>query len=400
MLERKRVSALVLLMTLAIYWENVMVIKVAGAPFKPTHIIFIAAIIMALRRMKCRINKTNFYEILFFLILPILPLYRIHDVGEWFKSYVVWIIIVLYIGSAFNFWNAIFQKNRQQYIKIFVYTLVIVQILAIIQSILMNLAGIMFLAKLFGPFQFIESYISTRNGLYRAFSIFHEPSVLGWVNTTGLACVLYTKGENIFKTKFLVTFFALCIATTLVSFSASGMYFFVLIIVAYCLITSNKKASLVLLFAMCCALPILWNFTNVLAPMKRVFSEYNTVNSSGYERLNAPLQYAKLTLQNYPLLGRGIGQEGNIDAVGVIASAQASVANNSFYQMIMNFGLSSIFVMLYLFAPLIKNIRNDPLYFLIFLNLIGVFIGTGAYLSLDFLAVINVSLLFKRNNEM
>ena len=157
MLERKRVSALVLLMTLAIYWENVMVIKVAGAPFKPTHIIFIAAIIMALRRMKCRINKTNFYEILFFLILPILPLYRIHDVGEWFKSYVVWIIIVLYIGSAFNFWNAIFQKNRQQYIKIFVYTLVIVQILAIIQSILMNLAGIMFLAKLFGPFQCIES---------------------------------------------------------------------------------------------------------------------------------------------------------------------------------------------------------------------------------------------------
>lgn len=386
---------IMILMTIAIYLENIMVARVMGAPLKPTHFIFIAATVFALVKRNFKIERRQFRWLFLLLLLPGFPLYRIHNVVEWMKSYVIWIIILCYMEIGFPFWYEKFQTSRKQYIKIFLYVMMGVQLLAIIQSVLMNLTGIMFLANAFGPFQFIESYVSARNGLYRAFSIFHEPSVLGWVNTTGLAVALYTKREKILKRNVFNIFIGLCFLTMIVSFSASGMYFFFIILLFYLMMTYKKKKSFAILFALCCLIPVLWNCTDILSPMKRVFMEYNTVNSSGYERLNAPLQYAKKTLHYYPLFGRGIGQEGMIDAVGVIATADASVANNSLYQVIMNFGTVAVFVIYYYFKYFVKNIRQDLLYFLCLINIIGVFVGTGAYISLDYLVVSNVLLLIK-----
>lgn len=381
----------------SLFLENIKLFDIVGAQFKPTHVIFIFSIVFALIYKKKIVLRRNILPMLFFLLLPVFPLYRINDIMEWIKSYFVWTIIVLYFGIAFPTFYKIFQKKRCEYIKYFIYGMIIVQILAIAQFIIMNFTGTMFLENVFGKYQFSESFTSIKGKYYRAYSIYHEPSFLGLMNSTGLACVFYTKREKILSPNVRELFYLLCTITMFVSISAVAMYCYIIIVAAYLLMTYRNKYSFYGLLILTCVAIYLSTSTDLLQPLTRISVEYNKVDSSGYERLNTPMQYAKLTLDHYPVLGRGIGQAGNVDAVGTISTAITKTANNSILEVIVNFGLSSVSLCGLFVQQSIRRIKQDRLFALIILNLICVLFSTGAYLSLDFLAILNFSFfLFKK----
>lgn len=380
------------LMMISIALENIKLFNVLGTCFKPTHVIFIIAIISAFLFKKGVITKQNYFLMLLYLALPAIPLYRIPDILEWFKSYIIWALIILYLFVGFDYFYIVFQSKRIRLIRLLIDIIIVVQILGIVQFVLMNTFGIMFLTDSFGAFQFTRSYLSSKNGIYRAFSVFHEPSVLGWVNSTQLAIVLFSKREQLINTQKRIFVYILCGLTMISSVSSTGVFLILAIIIAYFIVSSKNPSTVIGIIVAVVAFVVLWNFTSVLNPAKRLFIEYGTVNTSGYERINAPTLYAKKTLQYYPFFGRGIGISGDIDNVGMIQNTISGEANNSFFEVIMNFGLSSIF----LYIPLIKygisTIKKNNLYAVMFVNLLGVLFATGAYLSLDFLVVLNITM--------
>lgn len=389
-------TVLVGLMVFSVALENIKLFDAMGAAFKPTHVIFILAIVHALVKSGGRIPRGHFLILLLYLALPVLPLYRIADTTEWFKSYVIWCIGLVYLLVAFRLYDQAFQKGRPFFIRLFVYTVLVVQLLGIVQFVLMNFANVMFLADAFGNFQFSSSFVSMKSGFYRAFSVFHEPSVLGWVNSTQFAVLLYTQREGLFPKGRIAVLYALCVATAFISVSATAIIMIIAVYLSYVLIRFWSNALVLLgVAAGVFAFVLLWNFTDLLAPLARISAEYGVVGTSGYERMNAPAQYALRTLQYYPFLGRGIGVSGNVDAVGVIGDSLYETANNSFFEVVMNFGLSSVFLFVPLITLGIKTIRRNPLYLVLYVNLLGVLYATGAYLSLDFLVVLNITLFLR-----
>lgn len=386
-------------MVISLFLENIKLFDILGAPFKPTHILFMTAIVIVFIKNRRIVKRRRLAAGIFYMFLPLWPLYRIADVTEWLKSYVVWIIITVYFVIAFPEFYDAFQNDRKKYIKMFIYLMMVVQTLAVIQFILMNFAGVMFLKDPFGVFQFAPSFTSIRSGLYRAYSVYHEPSFLGLMNGIGHACVLYTQKECLLSGRAKKTFYVLSTLAMLVSLSAIAMYMYFITVLLYLLMTYWKKTSFYGIIALGIIVVYLWNFTEILAPAKRIFIEYDTVNTSGYERMNAPMQYAMRTLQYYPLLGRGIGQAGDIDNVGKIQTAMSPRANNSIFEVVVNFGFTSIFLFAMLIRQLIQRIKADRGYLLIALSLVGVLLSTGAYLSLDFLVILNFCLLLFREGR-
>ena len=392
-------SIIVSLLVILVYLENMQLVPILGTSLKPHHLVFIYAVLFVMLYKKY-VSRVRTAIAIVALVLPMLPLYRISDQMEWVKSYVIWGIATIYFAWAFPWINEKFQENRTYYIKLFIYLALLIQTVSVIQFAIMNTTGNIFLRNLFGPLQYIKPYVSTKNGIYRAFSVFHEPSVLGWVNSSALAVVLYTGKENLFSKKILVFFHILCAATMICSLSAVGMIGYLAVWSVYALNNAKNKKSFFGIVIGIVVLIYLWNFTLILDPLRRITSEVDTVNTSGYERLNAPRQFALKTLRYYPFLGRGIGQSGDVDLVGTISTAISQEANNSLYQMIMNLGLSSIILVVIFVHSMLERIKYDRDYWLIAINVLVIFLSTGAYLSLDFAAVLNVLLLVYKGREV
>ena len=170
---------------------------------------------------------------------------------------------------------------------------------------------------------------------------------------------------------------------------------FALLILAL-ILQGRRRKNLLSFLAVPVILLCLWCFTPLLSPLSRVFSEQGHAGTSGYERLTLSKLYAERTVEIYPLFGRGIGQSGEVDAVGVIPSGISDRANNSFYELIVNFGFSSIFLFSAFAFTAFRAIRREHLSLLLYVSLTGILLSTGAYLSMDFLAVLNFSLLLVR----
>lgn len=380
-------------MVVSIALENIKLFSVLGTAFKPTHVIFIAAILRVLLRGKIHMPPRKLFVLLFFIVLPMLPLYRISETQEWFKSYVIWLIGVFYLVLGQRYYMLAFRKHRKKLIRLLIHVILVTQVLAVVQFILTNFFHYEFLRNPFGIFQYYPSFISRKSGFSRAYSVFHEASVLGWVNSTQFALLLFTKKEGIIGKRERIVCYGLCVAAMLVSVSATAMFLVVGIYLLYLILNAKKKITVIQIFAGIVAFIAIWNFTDILAPLKRLTEEYDLVHSSGYERFNTPMQYAIRTLEYYPLFGRGIGIEGNVDKVGWIKDALAATANNSVFQVVMNFGLSSVFLFIALFSFVWRTWRRNKNYLLMLANLLGVLISTGAYLSMDFLVVLNITVL-------
>ncbi len=381
---KKKSSILLIIMIIAIALENFKLINILGAPIKLTHLVFIVAIINSLymRIVKQQFNLKHLTILLFFLILPLLPLYRVVNTTEFLKTYVIYIIMISFMSFSYLDFSKKINATYKIYIYLFLWVILLVQILGIIQFVCMNYFGYFFLDGIWGGFQFHRSIYGMQFGLYRAYSIFHEPSFFGWISTSSFAICIYLKKKFYLINPKYYLFQCCNVIAVGVSLSASALLILLLIYGISILLEMKKPIKfIVLILISFTTLLILDKFTNVFNSLERVENEINTSETSGYERINTPVQYMIATFENYPVFGRGLGQEGNIDAVGVIGLYEG--VHNSLFGILVNFGLSSIILIIYFLQLFFKKIKNNMDYLLLIFALLGIYVSTGAYLSLD-----------------
>ena len=363
----------------SIVFENVKLFSVFGAAFKPIHVIMIISI--AYNLLSRRLVAKDVVVGMFFLLLPILPLYRINDIMEWFKSYFVYAMIVAFFATSLRTFITVFKENYEKYVRLFLATIAFTQVLGVIQFICMNFLEYFFLLDFWGPFQFHANQFGMTNDFYRAYSLFFEPSFLAWVSNSSLCVVLFLNGTLLQKRK-RIFYILLSFVTIFCTLSASGIVIALILVLIYLVYRSkNPEKSIISLIGGLIVLLLIMSFTDLLAPIKRIFVEINTKGTSGYERLVTPWLYVQETLKNYPIFGRGFGQEGMVDAVGIIG--RYTGVQNSLYGVFVWMGLSGLLIVIPALIYSARKIKENRCWIVLFINLVGIYMSTGAWCSVD-----------------
>lgn len=398
---------LLMLVISSLFFENVSVFYLFGGAIKLSQIAMIFSIVYGFLFHKHKAKE--YLGMLFFLIFPLMPLYRINDIAEFLKSYMNYAIMVFFVCFALKGMRRVFCKDVSFYLKFFNIVVSIAAILAIIQFILMNLFGIFWLDGLWGDFQFHPSSYGMQIGFYRAYSVFHEPSYLGFICNIAIAINLvvpnsfYKDYKIRIRLLILYTISVLCTISTSAILIMAGLFivYFLFSLKSDIRIIKRKTFAIiifivffVIMFLVCVEL---FNISIPIVDMlyERLFNETGNEGTSAYERIKTPLEYIRKTFENYPLFGRGIGQEGDIDAVKTIG-LYAGV-NNSIFGIIVNFGLSSmVFFICFINEFFSRKFKGKYLRqrAILFLSLIGMYLSTGAYISGDTFILTIITLLF------
>lgn len=363
----------------SILFENMQIISIMGAGFKLLHLILILCILRQLITRPLKLKALTLGII--FLLIPVLPLYRINDIVEWFKSYVIYVILVLFFVTSLEEFCHCFSQKRVTYVRFFIKTIAVSQVLGIIQFVMMNAFGVFFLKDFFGPFAFHHCQFGVSAGFYRAYSLFFEPSFFAWVCNAALAVLLYC-GNNCFSTRKKNWYLGLTLIALFSTLSSSGIIIGVCILVLNQFVFSKNAGKI---FVACIGtffvILFIWLFTDLLSPIERLFYEINTENTSGYERLITPLLYIEQTFRYFPICGRGIGQEGYVDAVGVIGRYPG--IHNALLGIIACFGLTSLFFYVPAISYCVKRVSENRKWALLLVSLGGIYISTGAFIAVD-----------------
>ncbi|MFL0493512.1 hypothetical protein [Priestia megaterium] len=402
--KKNNIDVLLVVMILAMAFENFKIFNLLGAPIKITHLVFLLAILKSLfwKIAKQQFTLKSLSLLFLWCAIPLLPVYRLADTTEFFKTYMVYLIMVFFMTFSYSDYYKRFEENQKKYIYLFLWMMLIIQILGIIQFICMNFFDYFFLEGIWGSFQFHSSIFGMQSGLYRAYSIFHEPSLFGWMSTTSFAICIYVKRKNYLKRFYFYLFQLFNLIAVGVSVSASSLIMLLIIYIVSIILESKKPVNFmvnIILGLIVCGL--LWRFTHIFDSLGRVNNEFSRSGTSGYERLNTPFKYVVSTLENYPLLGRGLGQEGSIDNVGVIGLYKG--VNNSLFGIFVNLGLSAIIYLSYFIYYFIRKLRYSRDYLLLIIALFGIYVSTGAYIALDtfvvFVFVLFIGDLTQKNKQ-
>lgn len=375
----------IVLIIISLALENFKLFTVLGAAFKPIQVVALfAAVFYALFR---GVTVKKIVGAIAFLAIPLLPLYRINDQREFFKSYVIYTIIVLFVVFALPHLKEEFCKGFSAYINVYNAVIVVVAVLGIAQFITMNLFGFDFLDGIFGSFLAVSQATDSQgSGFQRAISLFHEPSYFGWVLDIALAVnFVLLKKEKTQKRIFTIAVIIIAILTTL---SSSALWLAALIIFIY--LASIKKINintvfivvsliLAIIFAMAA-----FDLSALTNSMYRLFNEIGQEGSSGYYRLVYPFECVKAVFENFPFFGRGLGQDGDIDIVGKIVGTYG--IHNALFGVVAIFGSTSIVYIVWLVKQFFgskfdKSTRADRI--LLFASTIGMYATTGAVVSFD-----------------
>lgn len=369
------VSALIVCVSL----ENLKVLDIIGAALKPVHFVMIIA--SAYCFMFKKKHATDIFVGMMFLIIPVFPLTRINDINEWFKSYMIYFIICVFMMTALRYVIAEMQLNYSYHLKLLVYIIAFVEVLGIIQFICMNFFGYFFLQNFWGSFQFHFNSFGESNGFLRAYSLFHEPSFFALVCNTSLAILLFLNND-LFSTRKKVFLILLSLISVVCSIAVSGIVISMVLIVLYLLLKSKRPEKILfyLIIAFMAFLAI-WFFTDLLDPLDRIADELQTEGTSGYERMVTPFLYVEKVFEHYPIFGRGLGQEGDVDLIGIIG--RYTGIQNSLIGIVSTFGLSVLFFYIPAIVYSIRKTKENRFWLILLVNIIGIYASTGAWCSLD-----------------
>ncbi len=364
---------------LCVALENVKLFDVFGAPLKPMHILMLLSVCFCFFFTEIRIRDLLIG--LFFLVLPIFPLYRIGDPMEWFKSYVVYAIIAAFMMTSFRLFLRTMEEHKARYVKLFLSVIAVTQILGVVQFVCMNFFDYFFLENIWGIFQFHKSQYGMSRGFYRAYSLFLEPSFFAWVSNSAPAVALFVNKE-ILSLRFRLTYIILAVVAVFCTLSVSGLGVMLALLVVWALLRAkNLKQVLISAGIVAALLLIVVLCTDLLKPLRRIAIEIAAPGTSGYERLVTPFLYLGKTLENFPIFGRGLGQDGAVDAVGVIG--RYASLQNGLFGIFVWMGLSALCIIVPALVYAFKRIRANKMWLLLLLGVIGIYVSTGAWCSLD-----------------
>ena len=379
--------------------ENVKIITIAGASLKPIHLV------LSLAAVYCMLaNPVPLKHIawgVFFLALPVFPIYRIGDMGEWVKSYMVYAIMCLFIAFAMKHFIAEFKRNTSGYVKLMLNIIVVLEILGIIQFVMMNLFEVFFLKDFWGIFQFHHSQFGKSGGLYRAYSLFYEPSFFAWVCNTSIATCLFYSDGTLSSHRRLFNIL-LSLVAVMCSLASSGIAIALVIFAVFVLVRSKNPIKVIgSVLAAGIVVLLVAAFTDLLAPLNRIFTEIKTPNTSGYERLVTPMIYMKRSLEYFPLFGRGLGQEGNVDPIGIIGLYPG--VQNSIFGIVVWLGLSSLFLYIPAFVYCIRRLKENRRWLILLTMIFSIYVSNGAFCSPDLfmflVLIVAIGHSFKRPGE-
>lgn len=386
----KRERFLVIFIIISLFFENVRLFSLFGGVIKVSHVAMILAILYGL--IYCKPSRKTFLYFFFFMCIPLLPISRINNINGFLGSYMNYAIIVFFVCFALKFLKEAFCKNVSFYLKCFNVVVSVASVLAIIQFMMMNFFGIFWLDGLWGSMQFHPSSYGIEMGFYRAYSVFHEPSYLGFVCNASIAINLASPDSMYKSTTNKYAYVILYIIATVCTVSTAALLIMGIVLLSFlCTIRIKRNFMLVLLIVLAiflCGL-LIAVMADIDIPMlnmlyERLFNETDRVGTSAYERLKTPIEYIKKTFEYYPFFGRGLGQEGRVDAVGIIGRFKG--IHNSVYGIIVTFGITSVFYYWWFihsfFSAKFKN-RNLSGRLLLFFATIGMYMSTGSFVSGD-----------------
>ena len=341
---------------ISIVFSNTFIFSLIGAKVQLSHII-VLLMILTLILSKSRVKCEPMIVAAILMVLPLAPLYRINDYMEFFKSYVMYLTILFLV---FIYFNSI--KNEpdvlKRVLKNFCIVMFCMEIYGIIQFALVNIAGIETLYNVFGNHQFLTQIETQFWGIRRASSLFYEPSIFGVMCDLEFMCLLILKKINIIKKKYYYLFIAICVAAVGVSISTSAYIMMLIILILDLALNKDildKNRCLIIASLVITMIVLTFSGDSILIKTIGRIKMINVEGYSTYERLSVPVQLLNRTMSIYPLFGRGLGQEGNVDAVGQIGSY--SSPQNSLVAIGVTFGLSSILV-IFVIAKYFRKIIN------------------------------------------
>ena len=365
-----------LLIPVFLYLSNLAILSLSETKLRPMEVLTPFLILLFL--FTCR--KVTLKPALFvMLIMPIGGLFNAVDIESTITSYLLYAeeISFLYIFCA-NTKN-IPNKTKKEIVDITFKFYYIAIVYAVIQFLLANIFDSMILYNNLGIFQWHPHYENTLRGIIRATSVFYEPSVLGWV------CVfMFALNEYLRIKRYLMPTRVLTVIGTLVSFSSSGILGMGLLIALTVFMEYRKKRvfKLILIVGaifLVVAGPFLFN----LLRLPSILVE----GTSGYKRIAYPFLAMIDTLTVYPIFGRGLGQIALADPL----IAHYEHIHNSFFGIIVTFGLSGLFIYLQLGKLFVRWWNKDRrtiifpvlVLFLLFVN--------GSFLTLEYPIVILIA---------
>ncbi len=368
--------------------ENFMLVSVLGAPVQPSHLVFVVAILAALVCSRFKVNRRLGGVMILLLLLPLSPLYRINDTIEFIKSYIILVLDIAFICIAVPRFIIVLSDDRvyKKFLNTIIGVITAAELFGILQFVINNTTGKDIAYGIFGPFEGHICLTSYKWGVYRAYSIFHEPSVFAWICSFGLAVLLY-KGNKITQNRALkFCYYAINAIAMLTTLSTIGYVTYVLLI--FCALVVDRKVSIkkiIIGFGALFVIFLVLRYTSAINVVSRISTELSVEDSSGYERTVVPLEYMKRTFEYYPIFGRGLGQTGNIDKVGIIGLTAG--VNNSIMGIFVDFGLSAIIPISFFICAMIKSIRRNKRSLVIVLNMLIIFFSTGAYMAIAVVVV-------------
>ncbi|UYZ21795.1 O-antigen ligase family protein [Mesobacillus jeotgali] len=196
-----------------------------------------------------------------------------------------------------------------------------------------------------------------------------------------------SKSEKNLDIKFISLFQCFNVVAIAVSVSASSLLILLVIYGLSVIMEIKNPVKFILLFFISIVVFFfLMKFTTFFSSLERIGNEINASGTSGYERINSPWQYVVSTFNYFPFLGRGLGQEGNVDPIGVIGLYEG--VHNSLFGIFVSFGLSALVYIIYFIYYFVRKIKMDIDFLILMVALLGIYASTGAYLSLDTFVVL------------
>lgn len=386
--KKTKWSFLLRLLIISILFENFTVMNIIGASFKLYHVVAFLGLFFSLGK-KTKFSKVGILYFLTAIVIPLLPLYRISDKFEFFKTYFIFFIFMLFLLLCFKDLKNEFIRNFNFYVRYIVAVVVFAAIFGIIQFVL-NLSGITILNNIFGAREFAAQAVGFALGFRRVNSLFHEPSYFGFILCMGESIVLYSLDKKILKRPLLIL--SIIMLAAIMTFSTSTYILTFGIILLYFLVNHGFTIKKLFLFI---ALMLVLIYVFSFSDLSNVFLRYNEIgieNTSGYERVVTPALYVSKTMQHYSLLGRGMGQEGLIDEVGIIGRYPG--VHNSLFGIFVILGLSALHYVVPVVKMAIKSIKCDKNSTLVIATLFGSYALTGAVLSFDTYMLLIITMLF------
>lgn len=364
----------IILLPFCIILLNIQLFDV-GAAVKPAHIIVILIILSAIYN-NFKINKPKI--LLIYIFVPLLGLSNIISLYEFIKTYVVYILSSILIMVGLQYYKNIDKAILKKMFTVFFRAFNITAAYGIVQFLSANIFKNLSLYNNLGSFQFHPHLDNSLFGLYRATSIYIEPSVFAWVCTTVFVILYYLRNCEILKKEEYIFTGAMCVSGIAAAISSSGFLGSIAIGISIIFTKKRNKINSALLISILAFSIIVLIFKPSLLRFLRL-EEIMRENTSGYKRLVEPLFAMAETMKMYPLAGRGLGQIGvqNSDLIYNIG------IHNSFYGIFITFGMSAFIYIIPIAYKIYSYIKNDKTALPLFVNILYVFSATGSFLSLE-----------------